>query len=114
MALGSRVYPALEAAEMLAGMSDAAQGAIVELVRQCGGEQEDLRQWCVAALEGVGAPAANQIDELALLASSANSDVAFWAATLLGRLQSKAADAVPSLATAVANHPHAAVQERAT
>lgn len=73
------------AAEALAGLAEAAQPAIVALVQHCGSEDENLCNWCTAALEEIGAPTVEQIDELALLASSANTDVAFWAATLLGR-----------------------------
>lgn len=75
----------ITAAETLASLAEEAQPAIVPLVQHCGADDEDLCNWCTAALEEVGPPTADQIDELALLAGSANTNVAFWAATLLGR-----------------------------
>ncbi len=101
------------AAEELARLAEAAQPAMIALVQHCGSADEDLRNWCTAALEEIGAPASEQIDELALLASSANTDVAFWAATLLGRAGSLASSATPILHERTADASAPEVQKRA-
>ena len=85
------------AAEELARLAEGAQPAMIALVQHCGSENEDLCNWCTAALEEAGPPTTEQIDDLALLARSANADVAFWAATLLGRAGSLASSATTIL-----------------
>ena len=47
-------------------MAEGAQPAMVTLVQHCGSADEDLQNWCTAALEGIGPPTTEQIDELAL------------------------------------------------
>lgn len=101
------------AAESLASLAEGAQPAIVALVQHCGSEDEDLRNWSTAALEQIGAPTTEQIDELALLASSANADVAFWAATLLGRAGPLAASATTILKQRSDDSAAPTVQRRA-
>jgi len=102
------------AAEQLARLAEEAQPAMVALVQHCGSADEDLRNWCTAALEEIGAPAVEQIDELALLASSANADVAFWAATLLGRAGALATSATTILSERSQDPTTPEVQKRAT
>jgi len=101
------------AAEALARLGEEAQPAIVALVQHCGSTDEDLCNWCTAALEEVGPPIVEQIDELALLASSASSDVAFWAATLLGRAGSLATSATTILIERSSDPSTPEVQKRA-
>ena len=101
----------ISAAEALAGLGKAAQGAIVALVEGCGSSDEDVRNWCTAALEEVGPPAAGQIEDLKSLASAAENDIAFWAVTMLGRAQ--AADAVPILTERLHDASAPAMQKRA-
>ena len=101
------------AAEELARMAEGAQPAMVTLVQHCGSADEDLRSWCTAALEGIGPPTTEQIDELALLARSANTDVAYWAATLLGRAGTLATSATPILAERSSDPTSPEVQKRA-
>jgi hypothetical protein len=101
------------AAETLASLAEEGQAAIVALVQHCGSENEDLQNWCTAALEEIGAPTVAQIDELTLLASSANSDVAFWAATLLGRAGPLASSATTTLQERSDDNSAPAVQRRA-
>jgi HEAT repeat protein len=85
----------------------------VGLVRQAGDPEETVREWATAALEGMGAPAVE--DQAALVAelASAQPDVAYWAATLLGRLGDEAAPSVDALAKATAEHPLPEVRQRA-
>ena len=103
----------LAAAEALAGASIDAQPAIVALVQACGTKSEEVRNWCVAALEDVGAPTTGQLDDLTSLASSANQDVTFWAVTLLGRAGEQAAGALPILVERLQNTASPNVQKRA-
>jgi len=87
----------LDAAETLA-RSEAAAEAAVPLVKACGDNDEQVRDWCVAALEQAGPPPAESLRALADLAADPNPLVAYWAITLLGRLGEAAASAVPVLA----------------
>jgi len=103
----------LAAAEGLAGLGKAAQPAIVELIQRCGSESEAIRNWCVSALEDVGCPNLGQIDELLLLASAANENIAYWAITLLGRLGDDAIRAMPILIERLGDDSAPALQRRA-
>lgn len=75
-----------DAAERLAKLGDGARGAAVPLVRAAGGQDERVRQWAAAALEELGPPAPEDGPALAELLRADNTDVGYWAATLLGRL----------------------------
>ncbi len=110
---GNTLSGQVAAAETLAGMAEAAQPAIIALVRHCGSDDEDLGNWCIAALESVGPPTAEQIDELALLTDSDNTNVAFWAVTLLGRAGSIAEPATTVLTERSEDTSAPEVQKRA-
>ena len=101
------------AAEELALLAEEGQQAAVALVQHCGSPNEALRNWCTGALESLGAPATDQIDDLALLTRSANTDVVFWAATLLGRAGARARSAVAVLSERSSDASAPAVQKRA-
>ena len=103
----------LAAAEALTRRGSEAVAAACALVRACGDEDDQVRDWAVAALEELPAPATDQIGELAELLSHPQIDVAYWAATLLGRMAAAAAPAVNGLTTALTSHRQAAVQQRA-
>jgi HEAT repeat protein len=103
----------IDAAEKLARLETAAQPAAVALVRACALEDDQLRDWVVAALEALGPPDEGDVANLAAMVDSSSLDSAYWAVTLLGRLQDKAAPAVPQLAGALANHAEMPVRERA-
>ena len=102
-----------EAAEALARLGEQAQPAIVALVQHCGSVEEDVCNWCIAALESVGTPTAEQIEDLALLVNSGNVNVAFWAATLLGRAGKLAEPASSVLAERASDDSTPEVQKRA-
>jgi HEAT repeat protein len=102
-----------EAAAKLARLESAAQAAAVALVGACASPDEQVRDWAVAALEGLGPPSPSDVARLSKLVGQASLDSAYWAATLLGRLQSQAAAAVPALAEALENHAEMPVRERA-
>lgn len=97
------------AAEALA--RGGAELAVVPLVRACADPDEEVREWSGAALETLGPPAAEAGAELAELLGAA-APAAYWAATLLGRLQADAAAWVPALTQAV-GHPDPSVRQRA-
>jgi HEAT repeat protein len=103
----------LAAAEALARLGAEASPAAVAIVQALDIEDEGLRDWLVAALEDLGAPAAADASALAAMVQKPTLDSAYWAATLLGRLESQAAPAVPQLAAALDQHPEPAVRERA-
>lgn len=100
------------AAEKLAQLGPDAAPAALALVRACGNELADVRDWAVAALEEIAAPPANEIEKLAGMLGADSSLVGYWAATLLGRLGDQAAPAVPALARVLAGGGDLAVRER--
>lgn len=101
------------AAERLALLGEGAAEAATALVRAAGDDEESVREWAVAALEACGPPPLASRDELIRLLESPSLDVAYWAATLLGRLGRAADAASKALSRCVADSPHAAVRRRA-
>lgn len=102
-----------EAAEAFARLGPDAASAAVPLVKACGDQDEQVRDWAVAALEELETPDSSTTGELQSLVNDESLDVAFWATTLLGRLEHHAAPAVETLAVAVASHPELVVRQRA-
>jgi HEAT repeat protein len=100
------------AAEKLAQLGTDAAPAAVALVEACERDDE-ARESVVAALEELGPPAANDLARLAALVSRPSLNVAYWAATLLGRLGGEAAPAAPALGNALGGHGELAVRQRA-
>ena len=78
------------AAEQLSQLGGDAQPAAVALVQACQMEDEDTRELVVAALEDLGPPQPDDVPQLAALLKLPSLDTAYWAATLLGRLQVQA------------------------
>lgn len=103
----------LGAAERLARAGVDAAVAAVPLVKACGDNNEQVRDWCVAALEELGTPPPESTSDLAALASHSNPLVAYWAVTLLGRLGGAAVSAVPVLIACIGERVDAAVAQRA-
>ena len=102
-----------DAAQQLTYLAEQAQPAIIHLVQNCSNTDEEVTNWCTAALEGVGRPAASQIEELTALAQAANSDTAYWAITMLGRAKELAISAVPTLVDRLSDSSAPNVQCRA-
>src|SRR5260221_7131076 len=92
------------AAEQLAHLEDGALSAAIDLVKAVADNDDSVRQWATAALESLGPPAPGDAEKLAQLLSDPQLDVAYWAATLLGRLESAAAASVPQLTAALSTH----------
>jgi HEAT repeat protein len=101
------------AATKLATLGRDAQSAAVALVRTVGIPHEEVLEACTAALEDLGPPAADQIEQLGALAQDCSSDVAYWAVTLLGRAGDGAAVAVPQLIRVLQSDADLPVRERA-
>ncbi|MEW4563613.1 hypothetical protein AB1K70_13860 [Bremerella sp. JC770] len=85
------------AAEACARDPDVAMAAIIPLCRCCSDSDDQVAQWSQAALEELGPPAADELNSLLELTTSAES-TAYWAVTLIGRLEDKASPAAVPLA----------------
>ena len=72
------------AAEAFSLMGPEASFAATDLVQACGDDQM-VAQWAVSALEELGPPPKESLADLSELARSGDSEVAYWAVTLLGR-----------------------------
>ncbi len=114
-ALGSpRETARAEAAERLSQMDPAEiRRAALVLVEASGAPSEAVREAAVGALEGMGPPDLELLDRLTSLLTDEKAEVAYWAATLIGRLGADAAAAVPALTAALQNSPHQNVRQRA-
>eukprot|EP00913_Durusdinium_trenchii_P008865 g8331.t1 len=93
--------------------SQAAQPAAVELALATADDDEEVREWAVSALEELGPPAVESVGRMAELLSHRENDVAYWGATLLGRLGDAATPAVAALTSLLADHQEIAVRQRA-
>jgi HEAT repeat protein len=102
-----------ETAESLAKAGPDAVTVAIPLVQACGDDDEEVRNWVVAALEELPPPNASDAAALEAFINGENLDVSFWATTLLGRMEAAAAPTVPTLASAVIDHPELVVRERA-
>jgi HEAT repeat protein len=109
----SDVAKRVAAAEQLSHLESEAQGAAIALVQATVDADESVRQWATSALESIGPPAADDAGEMAKLLSDSRLDVAYWSATLLGRLRTDAAPTVPQLIVALKSHAEIAVRQRA-
>jgi HEAT repeat protein len=89
------------------------QAAAVSLVRACGDPDEQVREWAVSAVEGLGAPSIGDISALSELLCSDSEDASYWAATLLGRLGPASAAAVPQLTQLLVSPAAIASRQRA-
>lgn len=101
-----------QAAEQLAKRGDLVAGAATALVRAAGDASDQVRQWASAALEELGPPAIGQAASLTALLDHTHPDVAYWAATLLGRLETEARASVPKLAEVLLGNASAEVRAR--
>jgi HEAT repeat protein len=95
-------------------MGEGAALAAVALVQALDDGDESVRQLANSALEACGPPPQEAVDQLEHLLANPNGDIAYWAATLLGRLEGGAIQAVESLKAAAAEHPSTEVRKRAT
>lgn len=99
-------------AEELARLGDGAQPAAVALLDACGDVDAGVREWVAAALEGLGLPRPEDCNAFVKRLGTENPAVAYWAATLLGRLQSDAKAAVGPLSLSLTSHTSLEVRQR--
>jgi len=100
------------ASQQFCQMGEDAAPAAVALIHACADESDDVRDHASAALEELGPPLPTDVDALSRLLADPHADVVYWSATLLGRLEADAADAVPQLAQTLTQSPHLAARER--
>lgn len=103
----------MRAAEGLAQAGAEAGAAAVELVHACADPDAGVREWVVAALEGLGPAPDGSLAALTSLAGDAEPLTAYWALTLLGRSGAAAAPAVAAIAARLAPPAPVEVRQRA-
>ena len=103
----------VEAAEALSQLGEEAQPAAPALARATGDVSEEVREYAVSALEDLGPPDPAQIAEIVEQLQDTCEDVAYWAATLLGRSGESAGLAAEPLAQALDAERPLAVRQRA-
>ena len=74
------------AAEELCLMESAAKSVASQLIAACADEDEQVREWVIGALEGLGKPLVSDLPKLSELLKHPDMNVGYWAATLIGRL----------------------------
>jgi HEAT repeat protein len=111
--VGQDVCRQLAAAREFSEMGEEACAAAVELAKAAAAENDDVREWSVAALEELGPPEPSALDALVELLNDSHADVAYWAATLLGRLEAEAGPAVDALSAALSADRPSTVRQRA-
>ena len=102
----------LQAVEHLLLSGEAARAAF-SLARLAADADEQVREAAVSALEDLGSPPTSDLEELISLLDAPQADVAYWGATLLGRLGQDAAPATRKLASTLGSHAAIPVRERA-
>jgi HEAT repeat protein len=100
------------AAEALSLLGPEAALAAVELVAACA-DHEVVREYAVAALEGMGAPLEESIAGLMGLLSHQDSLVLYWAVTLLGRVRESRDEIEKAVAIVARDSSDLAVRQRA-
>ncbi|MFN3149397.1 hypothetical protein [Bremerella sp.] len=91
-----------KAAEACAKAPGIAMAAVVPLCRCCSDRDEQVSQWSQAALEELGPPSVDELSSLLELTTAAEL-TAYWAVTLIGRLESQGAPAAAPLANLIEN-----------
>ncbi len=103
----------LAAAEKLGQLGEGAGSAATVLLACLSDEEETIREAAAGALEGLGPPPPEQLTELATRLSQGSAEIGYWAATLIGRLESAAAPATAALIGALQSASDLALRERA-
>jgi len=102
-----------EAVERLGRMGVDAAPAAVELIHATADPSETVRDWATNALENCGPPPAHLEPRLVELARNSLGDQAYWAVTMLGRLELPGEATVAALAEIVVGARDAKVRQRA-
>lgn len=101
------------AAEELSHLGEGAQPAALGLLVACEDEDPTVCEQAISALESLGPPALADLPQILPLTQSSATDVAYWAITLLGRLEAQAKAAVEPLTGCLAPQRPLAVRQRA-
>jgi len=101
------------AAEQLCQLGHDAVPAIPALLGAVADADETVREWSIAALEGIGAPPPTLLDELVVRTAASGEQTPYWAVTLIGRLERGGAKASEVLVRVLQSHDVMAVRERA-
>lgn len=97
---------------LLAGLGELAAPASVAVLNCLLDQSETVREYANETLENMGPPRLQDGDEIAKRLEQENSDIVYWAVTLIGRLGSDAAEFVIPVTNAL-NHSESMVKERA-
>ncbi len=100
------------AARELCQSPEDARLVAVALVRAAGDEDEEVQEWATAALEELGTPNVTDVPALTEMVADRHENVAYWAVTLLGRLEADAAFASGALRLALAEDRPLSVRQR--
>lgn len=103
----------IEAARLLCQAGTGANSAAVALVQAVGDDDDDVRQWVTAALEELGPPRVEDLENLEQVLRESEADRAYWAATLIGRLGSAGGGAAKSLAAVARSAQPLTVRQQA-
>jgi len=104
----------VEAARILCQAGAEANSAAIALVGAVGDDEDEVRQWASAALEELGPPRPEDLEKLSQFLGKPQSDRAYWAATLIGRLGPEGLPALAALESAVRSQKSTHVREQAT
>jgi len=102
-----------QAAEAFAKSPDDAISAVIPLCRGCSDKDEQVAEWCVGALEELPPCDKQELPALVEMLPSKKELTAYWAATLIGRLEGKGEPAALPLAKIIAGKTPTAVKDRA-
>jgi HEAT repeat protein len=102
----------LNAAESLSLLGPEAAFAAVDLVGSCA-DEESVREYAVAALEGMGPPPDESIEGLISLLRHRHPLVLYWAVTLLGRTLDRGVEVQKAVAMVARDTSDRSVQQRA-
>lgn len=102
----------IHAAEALSLLGPEAAYAAVDLVAACA-DQDAVREYAVAALEGMGAPSDASIQGLISALRHHDPLVVYWAVTLLGRILNPSDEVQKAVAVVAKDTLNRSVQQRA-
>lgn len=89
-------------------------GLTASIVTMAGSDDDEIRMWASEALESAVQPdASEQLMLIQLLESTHDSEICYWAATMLGRLGKEAGAAAAALEVCVRESMYLPARERA-
>ena len=111
---GDSVHACIDALRQISSL-ESVQGLTVSVVRLAGSEDDEIRMWASEALESAIQPNSSELLMLIQLLESTNdSEICYWAATMLGRLGRNAGASAGALEACVRESMYLPARERAT